>query len=70
MHHFHLPTMSCGGCLKAVTRALQALDPAVRIEADQARRIIVVTSGRSEAALIDALHRAGYAAEPVLVPLG
>jgi copper chaperone len=65
MHRFHIPTMTCGGCLNAVTRALQKADPAVRIDGCLETREVTAVSDKSEAALLSALREAGYPAEPV-----
>jgi copper chaperone len=70
MHRFHLPTMTCGGCLKAATRALQSLDVDARIEGDLATRTIVVRSSAPEADLIEALRQAGYPAESAAAAIG
>jgi copper chaperone len=70
MHKLHLPTMTCGGCLKAVTRAVQSLDGSARIEGDLATRKIVVQSSVQETGLIEALRKAGYPAEPVVAAIG
>jgi len=65
MFHFHVPGMTCGGCLGAVTKAIQKLDPQAQIESDLESRRITVTSGRSAEALLAALSNAGYPAKPV-----
>jgi copper chaperone len=70
MFLFHVPSMKCGGCLGAVTRALQAIDSAVRVEADLERREIRVTSSRFESALLSTLREAGYPAEPIVEHIG
>lgn len=55
--------MTCQGCVAAVTRAVQRLDPAAQVSVDlEAGRLAVVT----EAQALDvarALGRAGYEAE-------
>ncbi len=66
MHHFHVPDMTCGGCLRAVTRALQTVDPQVRVEGDLGTRTLKVTSDRSEATLLTALSSGGYPAQALL----
>jgi len=66
MHHFHVPDMTCGGCLRAVTRALQNVDPQARVEGDLDTRTLKVTSGRSEASLLAALSNGGYPAHALL----
>ena len=70
MHLFHVPDLSCGGCLGFIVRALRDLDDAIRIEANLTTRTIKVFSNRFESALLRALRGAGYPAEPVLLPLG
>ncbi|KLK90091.1 hypothetical protein AA309_27695 [Microvirga vignae] len=70
MHLFHVPGLTCGGCLGFVTRALHGIDPAAHIEADLPARTIRVISARFESALLRALRDAGYAAAPVLQPWG
>jgi len=65
MHHFRVPGMTCGGCLGAVTKALQKLDPQVRIEGHLETRTITVESDKSEALLLAALENAGYPAQLV-----
>jgi copper chaperone len=62
MRFFHVPGMNCGGCLRAITRAVQALDPQARVEADLEARTIKVVSSESEATLLKALSGGGYPA--------
>jgi len=66
MHHFHVPDMTCGGCLRAVTRALQSVDPQARVEGDLDTRTLKVTSDRSEESLLAALSSGGYPAQALL----
>ncbi len=66
MHHIHVPGMSCGGCLRTVTRALQTLDPQARIESDLKTRTIKVASHKEEASLLAAVSNAGYPASLLL----
>lgn len=55
-----LPDMSCGHCVRAVTEALQALDPQALVQAEvAARRVSVQTSAAAEAVRA-ALTEAGY----------
>ncbi|WP_262299784.1 heavy-metal-associated domain-containing protein [Microvirga sesbaniae] len=65
MHHFHVPDIQCGGCLRSIRQALQALDPQAQVEADLESRVVAVATDREEAAILAALHRAGYAARPL-----
>ncbi len=68
MHSFHVPGLNCGGCLRAITRAVQALDPQAKIEADLEARTVKVASRQSEAALLNALSNGGYPAQPLARP--
>ena len=63
MHRFHLPDMTCGGCLGSVTRAIGRLDPQARIEGDLETRNITVESQESTTSLLAALREAGYSAQ-------
>ena len=65
MHIFHVPSMNCGGCLRAVTRSVLALDPQAKVEADMDARTIRVASTKSEASLLGALSDCGYPAQPL-----
>ncbi|MBM6583719.1 heavy-metal-associated domain-containing protein [Microvirga sp. BT689] len=69
MRFFHIPGMNCGGCLRAITRAVQALDPQARVEADLEARTIRVISSESEASLLNALSNGGYPAQPLVHPV-
>jgi copper chaperone len=69
MRFFHIPDMTCGGCLRAITRAVQALDPQARVEADLEPRTIKVISSESETSLLNALSKAGYPAQPLVHPV-
>ncbi|WP_445504049.1 heavy-metal-associated domain-containing protein [Microvirga sp. G4-2] len=65
MHRFHIPGMTCGGCLGAVTKAIQKLDPQARIEGKLENRTITVATDKAEAPLLNALEKAGYPAQAV-----
>jgi copper chaperone len=65
MHVFHVPGMNCGGCLRAVSRAVQALDPQAQVEADLEARTIRVASMKSEPSLLKALSDGGYPARSI-----
>ncbi len=55
-----LPDMVCGGCAKAVTKAVQKLDPAAVVDADPDTHAARITSTAREADLREALTRAGF----------
>jgi copper chaperone len=66
MLSFHVPKMACGGCLKTVTLAVQALDPQAQVDADLDKRTIRVATHATEEALLAALRYSGYPAAPAL----
>lgn len=55
--------MTCQGCVAAVTKAVQRLDPAAQVSVDlEAGRIAVVTDAQA-LDIAQALGRAGYEAD-------
>lgn len=65
MHRFKIPEMSCGHCVRAITAAVKARDPAASVEIDLADRKIAVSSKLAAAELAAAIETAGYANMPV-----
>lgn len=59
---FHIETMTCGGCARGVTKAIQSVDPAATVEADPPARRVRVASEKAPAAFLPALEAAGFAA--------
>lgn len=59
---FHVENMTCGGCARSVTKAIQSVDPTAQVEADPATRQVVITSGRSRAEFEAVLAEVGYPA--------
>ena len=55
---FHIENMTCGGCVRGVTKAIQSVDPVAQVSADPAtHKVDVVTSAlraKLEAVLADA----------------
>ena len=42
---FHIENMTCGGCVRSVTRAIQSVDPAAEVSADPAtHKVDVITT--------------------------
>ncbi|MFU0506343.1 heavy-metal-associated domain-containing protein [Pseudaminobacter sp. NGMCC 1.201702] len=54
--------MTCGGCAKSVTKAIQSVDPNARIETNPAARTVKVETAASQAVLQQVLEEAGYPA--------
>ena len=59
-----LPTMSCEHCVKAVTRAVQQVDPAAVVEIDLALKRLRIETSRDAKDFHAALAGEGYAPEP------
>ena len=56
--------MTCGGCAKGVTRAVQGVDRHASVEIDLAKRLVAVRSSESASSIVEALTRAGFQATP------
>ena len=61
MIEFSIPAISCGHCARAVTEAVQEVDPKAEVKVDVAARQVQVRSQTPRAALVVALTEAGYA---------
>ena len=61
MEEFQIPNMSCGHCVRAITEAVQAVDPAAQVQADVQQRQVQVTSTAPREQLAASLTEAGYA---------
>ena len=61
---FHVPNMSCGGCARSVTRAIESVDANARVAIDQASREVEVSTDLPKQQIIVALADAGYPAQP------
>ena len=60
MISFDIPTMTCGHCVRTITEAVHAVDPAAQVQADlPTHRVNVETSAPREA-LVAQLVEAGY----------
>ena len=59
-----LPTMTCGHCVKTVTRTVQQVDPAATVEIDLATQRVRIASVRDAQAFGAALADEGYAPQP------
>jgi copper chaperone len=63
MHRFKVEKMGCGGCAKAVTRAVHAVEPNARIEVDLGSKLVTVTgAGAKPDRIVQAMIEAGYPA--------
>lgn len=57
---FNVQGMTCGHCEKAVTRALQQLDPTAEVHIDRAANKVEVNSTQARDALAKAIADEGY----------
>lgn len=54
--------MTCGGCAKSVTKAIQSVDSAAKIETNPAARAVKVETTATPSAILQVLEEAGYPA--------
>jgi copper chaperone len=57
-----IENMTCGGCARSVTKAIQSVDPNAGIETNPAARTVKVETTATSAALQKVLEDAGYPA--------
>lgn len=57
---FKVDSMSCGHCVKAVTQAVQSVDPQAKVDVDLGSHTVRVETAREETAVAAALTEAGY----------
>ncbi|MFK0086372.1 heavy-metal-associated domain-containing protein [Pseudomonas sp. NPDC090755] len=65
MQVFNVQGMTCGHCVKAVTRALQAEDAEAVVEVDLAHKQVKVQSWLKAPEILQLIHDAGYQAAAV-----
>ncbi len=57
---FTVTGMTCGHCEKAVTRAVQQVDPLARVQIDRLQNRVEVESTQARDALVQAITEEGY----------
>ncbi|MGG7674110.1 cation transporter [Pseudomonas sp. WC2] len=65
MQVFNVQGMSCGHCVKAITNAVQAKDPAASVRVDLAAKEVGVESALSAEQVIELISEEGYAVKLV-----
>ena len=60
MTRFTVPDMTCGGCVKAITSAVQRLDPAAQVTTHLDTHLVEIASTRPAADFADAIDAAGF----------
>ncbi|SEN61622.1 copper chaperone [Pseudomonas sp. ok272] len=63
MQVFNVQGMTCGHCVRSVTQAIQAKDPAASVRVDLAAREVGVESALSTEQVISAIREEGYEAK-------
>lgn len=58
---FNVEGMSCNHCVKAVTKAVQQLDPQAQVQVDLAGKKVEVESSQAREAIAKAIADEGYA---------
>lgn len=59
---FHIENMTCGGCVRSVTKAIQSVDPDAKVNADTDSRMVDVSTTVLRETLAAVLADVGYAA--------
>ncbi|OTG87428.1 heavy metal transport/detoxification protein [Acinetobacter sp. ANC 4558] len=57
---FHIENMTCGGCARGVTKAIQTVDENAKVIADPPNRSVKVETQATQQQIIDALSEAGF----------
>lgn len=60
MHIFNVTGMTCGHCVRAVTQAIETLDPAAQVEVDLQAGKVQVISELPANVLAEAIRANGY----------
>lgn len=57
---FQIPAMSCNHCVKAITQAIQSIDPQAKVIIDLPSKRVEIDSKQSRSALVQGLVAADY----------
>lgn len=57
---FHIQDMTCGGCATRITKTVQAIDPAAKVDTDVSTKRVTIQSSASQEQIEAALNAAGY----------
>ena len=60
MPDFVVSDMTCDGCVRAITKAVQGVDPAASVSADLVSKRVHVESTAAPPALAEAIDEAGF----------
>ena len=59
---FHIENMTCGGCVRGVTKEIHSVDPVAQVSADPATHKVDIVTTAPRAAIQSVLADAGFAA--------
>ncbi len=57
---FNVPDMTCGGCVKAITAAVKAVDASAVVVANVETHVVEVSGAASAEAVAEAMRDAGF----------
>lgn len=57
---FHLDNMTCGGCARTVTKAIQSVDANANVVTDPPTRLVNIETSASQDQVVAALREAGF----------
>ena len=60
MYQLQVENMTCGHCVKAVTQAVQSVDPQAQVQIELADKSVKVGTDKGLDAIRDAIEEAGY----------
>jgi copper chaperone len=60
MFYLKVSGMTCGGCINAVTRAIQAQDPQAKVQADLATQVVSLETSLSLDLAAELITDAGF----------
>lgn len=63
MVRFKIPGMTCGGCARSITNAIQSVDPAAEIDTNVPERLVTIKTAADEQSLVEVIREAGYEAQ-------
>jgi len=55
--------MTCGGCARSITNAIQSVDPAAEIDTNVPERLVTIKTAADEQSLVEVIREAGYEAQ-------
>ncbi len=60
MYTLKVSGITCGGCINAVTRAVQAQDPQAQVQADLATQLVTLETTLSRESAAELITEAGF----------